>query len=147
MCLPKEERTMADITYVQQLRKTVSGEFYFGAMCRETKRRIAISIDTSRGKQRYSQSGETIVSCNLKKSTGSTTATYSLFSKLDGNNHPPRQICWVTVDRRQRDWRRTHGECREQRNRGCHGGITTSLARICDMRGASLNTGEHGAPG
>jgi len=54
---------MADITYVQQLRKTVSGEFYFGAMCRETKRRIAISIDTSRGKQRYSQSGETIVSC------------------------------------------------------------------------------------
>ncbi len=55
---------MADITYVQQLRKTVSGEFYFGAMCRETKRRIAISIDTSRGKQRYSQSGETIVSCN-----------------------------------------------------------------------------------
>jgi hypothetical protein len=55
---------MADITHVQQLRKTVSGEFYFGAMCRETKRRIAISIDTSRGKQRYSQSGETIVSCN-----------------------------------------------------------------------------------
>jgi hypothetical protein len=33
-------------------------------MCRETKRRIAISTDTSRGKQRYSQSGETIVSCN-----------------------------------------------------------------------------------
>src|SRR5207247_4571853 len=31
--------------------------------------------------------------------------------------------------------------------RGCHGGITTSLARICGMRGASLNTGEHGAPG
>jgi hypothetical protein len=28
------------------------------------KRRIAISTDTSRGKQRYSQSGETIVSCN-----------------------------------------------------------------------------------
>jgi hypothetical protein len=55
---------MADITYVQQLRKTVSGEFYFGAKCRETKRRIAISIDTSRGKQRYSQSDETIVSCN-----------------------------------------------------------------------------------
>jgi hypothetical protein len=89
MCLPKEERAMADITYVQQLRKTVSGEFYFGAMCRETKRRIAISIDTSRGKQRYSQSGETIVSpaITVKKSTGSTTATYSLFSKLDGNNH------------------------------------------------------------
>jgi hypothetical protein len=43
---------MADITYVQQLRKTVSGEFYFGAMCRETKRRIAISIDTSRGRWR-----------------------------------------------------------------------------------------------
>ncbi len=55
---------MTDTTYVQPLRKTISGEFYFGAMCRETKRRIAISTDTSRGKQRYSQSGETIVSCN-----------------------------------------------------------------------------------
>src|SRR4029434_6834315 len=60
----REERAMTDTTYVQQLRKTISGEFYFGAMCRETKRRIAISTDTSRGKQRYSQSGETIVSCN-----------------------------------------------------------------------------------
>jgi len=55
---------MTDTTYVQQLRKMISGEFYFGAMCRETKRRIAISTDTSRGKQRYSQSGETVVSCN-----------------------------------------------------------------------------------
>jgi hypothetical protein len=55
---------MTDTTYVQQLRRTISAEFYFGAMCRETKRRIAISTDTSRGKQRYSQSGETIVSCN-----------------------------------------------------------------------------------
>jgi len=64
ICVPKEERAMTDTTYVQQLRKTISGEFYFGAMCRETKRRIAISTDTSRGKQRYSQSGETIVSCN-----------------------------------------------------------------------------------
>jgi hypothetical protein len=60
----KEERAMTDTTYVLQLRRTISGEFYFGAMCRETKRRIAISTDTSRGKQRYSQSGETIVSCN-----------------------------------------------------------------------------------
>ena len=49
---------MTDTSYVQQLRKTTSGEFYFGAMCRETKRRIAISTDASRGKQRYSQSGE-----------------------------------------------------------------------------------------
>src|SRR5690348_17803051 len=55
---------MTDTTHVQQLRKTISGEFYFGAMCRETKRRIAISTDTSRGKQSYSQSAETIVSCN-----------------------------------------------------------------------------------
>jgi hypothetical protein len=55
---------MPDITYVQQLRKTISGHFYFGAMCRETRRRIAISPDTSGGKQRYSHSGETIVSCN-----------------------------------------------------------------------------------
>jgi hypothetical protein len=55
---------MTDTTYVQQLRKTIPGEFYFGAMCHETKRRIAISPDASRGKQRYSQSGETIVSCN-----------------------------------------------------------------------------------
>src|SRR6266403_2998857 len=58
------ERAMTDATYVQQLRRTISGEFYFGAMCHETKRRIAISTDASRGKQRYSQSGETIVSCN-----------------------------------------------------------------------------------
>ena len=55
---------MADITYVQQLRKTISGHFYFGVMCRETRRRIAISPDTSGGKQRYSHAGETIVSCN-----------------------------------------------------------------------------------
>jgi hypothetical protein len=55
---------MTDTTYVQQLRQTISGQFYFGAMCRETKRRIAISPDASGGKQRYSQSGETIVSCN-----------------------------------------------------------------------------------
>jgi hypothetical protein len=55
---------MTDTTYVQQLRQTISGEFYFGAMCHETKRRIAISPDASRGKQRYSQSGETIVSCH-----------------------------------------------------------------------------------
>jgi mercuric ion transport protein len=50
---------MTDITYLQQLRQTIFGEFYFGAMCHETKRRIAISPDASRGKQRYSQSGET----------------------------------------------------------------------------------------
>ncbi len=61
--VPKE-RTMADIAYVQQLRKTISGHFYFGVMCRETRRRIAISPDTSGGKQRYSHAGETIVSCN-----------------------------------------------------------------------------------
>ena len=54
---------MTDTTYVDQLRKTFSGEFYFGTMCRETRRRIAISTDTSKGKLRYSQSGETIVSC------------------------------------------------------------------------------------
>jgi hypothetical protein len=51
-------------TYVQQLGRTISGEFYFGAMCRETRRRIAISPDSSGGKQRYSHSGETIVSCH-----------------------------------------------------------------------------------
>jgi len=62
--VPKKECAMTDITYVQQLRETISGEFYFGTMCRETKRRIAISTDTSRGNQRYSQSGETIVSCS-----------------------------------------------------------------------------------
>jgi hypothetical protein len=63
-CVLKEERAMTDTTYVQQLRRTISGEFYFGAMCRETRRRIAISTDASSGKQRYSQSGQTIVSCN-----------------------------------------------------------------------------------
>ena len=54
---------MTDTTYVDQVRKTIAGEFYFGTMCRETRRRIAISTDTSKGKLRYSQSGETIVSC------------------------------------------------------------------------------------
>jgi hypothetical protein len=47
---------MTDTAYVQQLRKTTHGEFYFGTMCRETRRRIAISPDKSGGKQRYSQS-------------------------------------------------------------------------------------------
>jgi hypothetical protein len=54
---------MTETAYVQQLRKAISGDFYFGAMCRDTRRRIAISIDVSKGKQRYSQSGETVVSC------------------------------------------------------------------------------------
>jgi hypothetical protein len=34
---------MTDTTYVQQLRRTISGEFYFGAICRETKRRIVVN--------------------------------------------------------------------------------------------------------
>ena len=55
---------MTDTTYVEQFRKTISGEFYFGTMCRETRRRIAISTDASKGKLRYSRSGETIVSCH-----------------------------------------------------------------------------------
>jgi hypothetical protein len=55
---------MSDTTYVVQLRKTISGEFYFGTMCRETRRRIAISTDAGKGKLRYSWSGETIVSCH-----------------------------------------------------------------------------------
>jgi hypothetical protein len=55
---------MTDTTHVQQLRTTIAGEYYFGAMCRATRRRIAIAHDTSGGKQRYSQSGETIVSCH-----------------------------------------------------------------------------------
>jgi hypothetical protein len=54
---------MTGTTYVQQLQKATSGNFYFGAMCRDTRRRIAISADLSKGKQRYSQSGETVVSC------------------------------------------------------------------------------------
>jgi hypothetical protein len=54
---------MTGTAYVQQLRKATSGAFYFGAMCRDTRRRIAISADMSNGKQRYSQSGETVVSC------------------------------------------------------------------------------------
>ena len=79
---------MTDTTYVQQLRKTISGEVYFGAMCRETKRRIAISIDTSGGKRRYSQSGETIGPViTVIRLTGSTTAIYSLFCKSGGNDH------------------------------------------------------------
>jgi hypothetical protein len=80
---------MADTRYVEQLRKAVSGEFYFGTMCRETRRRIAIATDTSEGKRRYSQSGETMVSCNYcQKTTGSTIAMCFLFSKSDyGNDH------------------------------------------------------------
>jgi hypothetical protein len=60
---------MTDTTYVDQLRKTISGEFYFGTMCRETRRRIAISTDASKGKLRYLQSGETIVSCRHCRKT------------------------------------------------------------------------------
>jgi hypothetical protein len=60
---------MFDTTFVDQLGKTISGEFYFGAMCRETRRRIAISTDTSKGKLRYSQPGETIVSCHHCRKT------------------------------------------------------------------------------
>ena len=40
---------MTDITYLRQLRQTISGEFYFGAMCHETKQRIAISPDAKSG--------------------------------------------------------------------------------------------------
>ena len=72
---------MTDTTYVQTLRKTISGEFYYGAMCRETERRIAISPDPSRGKQRYFQSGETIVSCNhCQKEHRIRQPRYILFS-------------------------------------------------------------------
>ena len=39
---------MTDITYVRQLRRPISGEFYFGAMCHETKQRIAISPDANK---------------------------------------------------------------------------------------------------
>jgi hypothetical protein len=60
---------MFDTTYVDQLGKTISGEFYFGTMCRETRRRIAISTDTSKGKLRYSQPGETIVYCHHYRKT------------------------------------------------------------------------------
>jgi hypothetical protein len=54
---------MIDTTYLEQLRQTISGEFYFGTMCHETRRRVAILPDTSKGKLRYSQPGETLVSC------------------------------------------------------------------------------------
>ena len=78
---------MTETTHVQQLRKAISGEFYFGAMCHQTGRRIAISPDASRGKQRYSQSGETIVSCHhCQKEHRFDNREYSLFSKSDWNN-------------------------------------------------------------
>ena len=80
---------MADTTYVQQLRKTISGEFYFGAMCHETKRRIAISPDAIRGKQRYYRGARRQYPViTVKKSTGLTIAIYSLFSKSHGNDFP-----------------------------------------------------------
>jgi hypothetical protein len=82
---------MTDTTYVQQLRKTISGEFYFGAMCRETKRRIAISIDTSGGKRRYSQSGETIVFCNhCHKTHRLDNRDIFSFPQVGWNDHPYR---------------------------------------------------------
>jgi hypothetical protein len=79
---------MTDTTYVDQLRKTLAGEFYFGTMYRETRRRIAISTDTSKGKLRYSQSGETIVSCRHCQKT-----LYLLFSRSDGNDDLDRPYC------------------------------------------------------
>jgi hypothetical protein len=87
---------MFDTTYVDQLGKTISGEFYFGIMCRETRRRIAISTDTSKGKLRYSQPGETIVSCHhCRETVGSTIVIYSLFSKSAGIDEPDRPaILW-----------------------------------------------------
>jgi hypothetical protein len=53
---------VTETAHVRQLRKAISGDFYFGVMC-HTRRRIAISIDESEGKQRYSHSGDTVVSC------------------------------------------------------------------------------------
>src|SRR5271166_1476045 len=76
---------MFDTTYVDQLGKTISGEFYFGAMCRETRRRIAISTDTSKGKLRYSRPVITV-----GRLISSTIAIYSLFSKSDGIDEPDR---------------------------------------------------------
>jgi hypothetical protein len=55
---------MTETAHVQQLRAAILGEFYFGVMCRDTRRRIAISADASEGRERYSRSGETVVSCN-----------------------------------------------------------------------------------
>jgi hypothetical protein len=48
---------MFDTTYVDQLGRTISGEFYFGTMCRETRRRIAISTDTSPSRQSQYKDG------------------------------------------------------------------------------------------
>src|SRR5437763_13062070 len=78
---------MTDTTYVEQLRKVISGEFYFGTMCHETRRRIAISTDTSKGKLRYSQPARR--SCpviTVGRLIGSTIVIYSLFSKSDGSD-------------------------------------------------------------
>ncbi len=100
LCAIQRRNVMTETTYVQQLRTAISGEFYFGVMCHQTKRRIAISPDASRGKQRYSQSGETIVSCHHCQKEHRFDK-YSLFSKSDGNNHlTARQICWVTVNKK-----------------------------------------------
>ena len=55
---------MTETAHVQQLRRVIPGEFYYGVMCRDTRRRIAISADASEGRERYSWSGETVVSCN-----------------------------------------------------------------------------------
>jgi hypothetical protein len=42
---------MTETAYVRQLRKAISGEFYYGIMYRETRRRIAISTDASEGRE------------------------------------------------------------------------------------------------
>jgi hypothetical protein len=39
---------MTDTTYVQQLRKTISGEFYFGAMCHDGLRSRLMRVEGSR---------------------------------------------------------------------------------------------------
>lgn len=59
---------MTETAHVRKLRKAISGDFYFGVMCHDTRRRIAISIDESEGKQRYSHSGETVLYSLSKKS-------------------------------------------------------------------------------
>jgi len=38
---------VTETAHVQQLRRAISGEFHYGVMCRDTRRRIAISADAS----------------------------------------------------------------------------------------------------
>ena len=101
---------MTDTTYVQQLRKTILGEFYFGAMCHEPSDGLRSRLMRVEGSRDIlSRARRECRVITVKKSTDSTTAIYSLFSKSDWNEQRER-----ATRRRQRRQLRpgSHDACR-----------------------------------